>query len=387
MSLFKRTDASPERAERAIAIPWSVGSSTSSGESVTTHKALQIGAVWRCVSLVAELLSSLPVDLVRDSGGISRPVPIEPPIVSSPSLRVTRREWIFEYVVSMMLHGQAFGLVLARDATNRPTVVEWLDPTCVTVDCPDSLSLPIYRIDGQIVDRANIVHVRNFLLPGCIEGLSPVEYHAETLGLSIATRKFGAQWFGQGGHPSAILSTEMPLDPEQAKTMKERFLASVRGKREPAVLGAGIKYTPIQINPNESQFIESRNMNVAEIALMFGVPAEFIGGAQAGAQVTYANRDQRWLDFIATCLRHYAIRLEEAWSAMTVRGQEVRLNLDALLRGDTAARYGVHAVALQNHFLTIDEVRALENRPPLNNGEQFPSSGSSNSDTPSPEGG
>lgn len=376
MSLFKSTRADAPSAEtRSIfTLPWGGGSSTSSGEEVNTHTALQVGAVWRCVTLVAELISSLPVDVVRADGKVTTPVTKPPVVAVKPSLRVTRREWVYEYVASMMLHGQAIGLILATDRVGTPTVVEWVAPTSVNIVCETSFSQPEYYIDGVKVDRSKIVHVRNFILPGCIEGLSPIEYHAETIGLSIAARKFGARWFGDGGHPSAILSTDVKIDPAQAATIKERFVAALRGRREPAVLGAGFKYTPVQVSPNESQFLETRGATVSEIALIFGVPPEYVGGAQSGSSVTYANREQNWQDFIATCLRHYVIRLEEAWSAMTITGQEVKLNLDALLRGDTKSRYEVHEIGLRNHFVTIDEVRELENKPPLNNGEEFPGS-------------
>lgn len=357
--------AAPE--QRAILdLPWDFARRTASGEAVSRSSALHLPPVWRSVSLVAELLSSLPVDVYRGTGADRVPVAQPSPIVTQPSLRMTRREWVFQYVAAMMLDGNAYGVVLSVNPTTLlPETVEWVDNAAVSVDCANSLALPTYRLSGVEIPRERLIHVRNFTMPGCIEGLSPIEHHAETLGLSLAARKFGAQWFGDGAHPSAILSTEQRLTPEQAKAMKQGFMASLRGRREPAVLGSDIKYTPIQISPEQSQFLQTIQANVNDIAQIFGVPVEMIGGSPAGSSITYANREQRWLDFIATCLNHYAVRLEDALTAMTVRGQAVKFNMDALLRGDTMQRYQAHALGLTSGFLQMNEVRALENRTAL----------------------
>lgn len=375
MSFFAKPSTPEPAAARAItAFPWDIPSETNSGERVTPTTAMQLAAVWRCVTLVSELLSSMPVDVYRGSGPAKAEVDKPPTVVLRPSLRVTRREWVYQYVSSMMLRGNAYGVVLARDEnTELPTVVEWVDPTSVTVDCPSSLVLPEYFIEGRKVDRDSIVHLRNVLLPGYIEGLSPIEYHAETIGLGLAARKFGSQWFGQGAHPSAILSTDQKLVEKQAEEMKKSFIASIRKRREPAVLGAGIKYTPIQVNANESQFLATQQMSAVEIALVFGVPAEMIGASLPGSTntKTYANREQMWQDFVSTCLAHYAGRLEDAWSAMTPRGQKVQFNLDALLRGDTLSRYQAHAIGISSQFMTPNEARELEDRKPIDGGDEL----------------
>lgn len=375
MSFFAKPSTPAPAAGRAVSsLPWFDSPETNSGERVTPTTAMQLAAVWRCVSLVSELLSSMPVDVYRGSGPAKSEVERPPAIVSTPSLRVTRREWVYQYVSSMMLRGNAYGIVLARDPnTALPSVVEWVNPTSVTVDCPSSLALPEYYLDGRRIDRDSVLHLRNVLMPGCIEGLSPIEYHAETIGLGIAARKFGAQWFGQGAHPSAILSTDQKLVPEQAEEMKKSFLASIRKRREPAVLGAGIKYQAIQVSANESQFLATQQMSATEIALVFGVPAEMLGASVPGStnSKTYANREQMWQDFVSTCLAHYAGRLEEAWSAMTPRGQKVQFNLDALLRGDTLSRYQAHAIGISSQFLTPNEARELEDRKPIDGGDEL----------------
>ena len=366
MSLFGKPVA-PERRD-INSFPWydEYFRSSEAGETVTRYTAMQSPAVWRCVSLVQNLLGEMPIEVYRGDNPDPIPEARHPQLLRDPSFRVSRSEWISQYVAGMMLEGNAYGIVTSESETGIPTGIEWLSHNRMTVQCEHQLSIPIYYYQGQLIPPDKVVHIRNVLLPGCIEGLSPIEYHAETIGLNLAARKFGARWFGEGAHPTAILSTESRLDQEQAQQMKQRFLASVRGKREPAVLGAGIKYTPIQSDPGSAKFIETLMSSVSDIARVFGIPVEMIGGAPDGSSsITYANIQERWAYFIATVLHHYACRLETVLSEMLPGTMRVKFNLDALLRGDTMNRYAAYSTALASGFLTVDEVREEEDMGPI----------------------
>lgn len=369
MSLFARS-----REARAItSVPWFTDSAPRSDAGVTVNErtALQLSAVWACVSLITDLIASMPVDVYTESNGVRKPVTKKPNIVVSPSLRgLTRREWVSQAMHSLLINGNAFG-VITSEIDGRIEAVEWVSPNNFSVFEPNELAPPIYYLDGQIIPSSKVVHLRANLVPGSVVGLSPIEYQAQTIGIGLAAQKFGAQWFGQGAHPSALLTTDHPLKPEQADAMKVRWIAALKGKREPAVMGAGIKYTPVQVSPNESQFLETTMANLGEIARIFKVPVELIGGAAEGSSVTYANREERGLDLLAFNIQPWLTKLEDALDALLPPGQFVKFNVDAMLRVDLITRFQAHAIALQNHFETLDEVRDLEDRAPLNNGEQF----------------
>jgi HK97 family phage portal protein len=150
--------------------------------------------------------------------------------------------------------------------------------------------------------------------------------------------------------------------------VKYRISAATHGKREPLVVGGTgtgepITWTSLSINPNESQFIESRRVGVAEIARTFGLPPEMIGG-EAGSSLTYATVEGRALDFVRYSLTPWIVRLERAIGDLLPRGQTVRFNVNGLLRGTTKERYEAHKIALEAGWLSIDEVRALEDLPP-----------------------
>lgn len=361
----------PTRETRDITgFPWGIDQFRSeAGETVTGDKVLELPAVWRAVSIVGETLSSLPMDTVRNLSNGAHQVVTSPQIITNPSLRLTRREWVFTYVVSMMLHGNAYGVILSRDErTGYPTVIEWADPWTVDVQEHNQFDLPRYFVDGREIPRDRMIHIKNFLKPGCIKGLSAIEYHAETFGLALAARKYGARYFGDGAHPTAILSTEMKLTKDQALDMKKGFVASLRAKREPAVLGSNIKYQQIQTDPAAAGLYQILNEGIRDVALIFGIPIEYLFAAVEGSSMTYANREQMLMNFMDTCLSHYAARLEDALTVQLVRGQSAKFNFDAFLRGDTMTRYQAHQIGLAAGFLTINEVRGLEDLPPLQEG-------------------
>jgi HK97 family phage portal protein len=243
------------------------------------------------------------------------------------------------------------------------------DLMSVTVQPDGSIT---YRFRGQEVDPSDLWHVRAFVYPGNPLGLSPISYAAETVGLSLAVQRFGRQFFSQGATPTGILSTGGPMSRDNVDFTKEMLTRATRGKREPLIVSGGeVKWQSLSINPNESQFIDSRKLGVAEIARTFGVPPEMIGG-EAGNSLTYANTTQRSLEFVRYSLSPWMTRLEKAISTLLPRGQTVKFNPNSLLRGTTLERYQAHQIALASGWLTVDEVRALEDLGPMPAGATSP---------------
>src|SRR5690606_14847170 len=130
-----------------------------------------------------------------------------------------------------------------------------------------------------------------------------------------------------------------------------------------AVLNETTDFQPIAWNPTDMQLLEARKFALHEIALMFGLPLSFLGVEQASR--TYTNTEQEGLSLVKYSLRGPLARFEQALSQHLPRGTWAKANLDAFLRSDTLTRYQAHAIALQAKFLTDDEVRALEDLPPL----------------------
>lgn len=377
MSLFFRASGGGE--QRAISMDeWMRGfesnARTRSGETVTTDKALGLGAVWSSTNLLASIVANLPVDVFRGTGATKTPVNTPPALVETPSLIVSRSDWVYQAMMSLLLRGNAYGMVVERDPLLRPRTVEWLDPDAVEVHQASSLRPPTYRVSGQDVPRGDIIHVPAFLKPGSAVGMSPVAYHAEGIGLGLAAQKHGAQWFGDGAHPTAILhnKTQKALKPEVAKKVKARFMEVLRGGgREPLVLGSDWEYKPIQVSAAEAQFLQTQGYTDAQVAKLYGPGiAEVLGYSQAGGgSLTYSNRVDRSLDLLTYAVLPWVRKLEELLTSNIARPQTVRFNTNGLLRADPKTRHEMYRIDREIGLYSIDELRALEDLPPLPNGQ------------------
>ena len=209
-----------------------------------------------------------------------------------------------------------------------------------------------------------LLHIPWYVLPGQVLGLSPIKAFARTVETGILSERFARNFFRDDAIPSGVLETDRAVDQDQAKTIKSRFKAAASG-REPVVLGGGAKYHAITVPPDESQFLETIKANATQIASIYGVPPEMIGG-MSGSSMTYANVEQQSLNLVTHTFRPYLTKLEQHLSTLLPRPQVVRFNLDALLRADLKTRYQAHQIALKAPaFMTVDEVRELEDMGPM----------------------
>jgi HK97 family phage portal protein len=276
---------------------------------------------------------------------------------------------------SLLLRGNAYGLVTARSGPRlTPSQVEPVNPDSmsVTVGADGTIT---YRFKGRVLDPSDVWHVAAFRPAGSAVGLSPISFAAETIGLGLAVQRFGRSYFADGATPSGLLITNQKMSDLEADVVKDRLYRATHGRRQPLVVSGGgagdVKWQSLSIAPEESQFVESRKLGVSEIARTFGVPPEMIGG-EAGNSLTYATVEGRGLEFVRYSLSHWLVRLERSIGDLLPRGQSVKFNVNALLRGTTKERYEAHQIALASGWLTVDEVRALEDLGPMPAGASSP---------------
>lgn len=325
-------------------------------------RALQVSAVWACVRLIADSVSMMPLNSFTIRDGARVPTPL-PAFVQAPSADASMGEWVYMVLVSLLLRGNAYGRIVAKDGYGYPTQVELLNPEQVRCDTNPQTGKLRYVVNGVEVPNGNILHIRAFRMPGQRTGLSPIEYAATQINTDAAVGDFAYGFFRDGAHPSAILSTDATLTQDQAKTAKDRFVSAIKG-REPALLSGGVKYQQVQISPEESQFLETQKYGVSEIARIFGVPPEMIGG-EAGNSMTYANVEQRSLDFLTYTIQPWLTRLESTLAEMFPGPRHLRFDTAALTRTDFETLMRATSIGIASKQMTPDEARAKRDQPPL----------------------
>lgn len=379
--LGRREQRAPVFAEPPIPPNSATGGGFARVDLSRTESSLQKVAVYACVNLVATVAETMPLDYYPRPRE-TQPLPSWMADLGGDGYLLP--DWLYQFVYSAMLRGNVVGAVGQRNRTRgTPTLIQLQHPDLVGVWL-DQEGRPEWRFNGERVPIQDVWHKRVHPAPGRLLGLSPIAVHALTIGTGISALQFGAQWFQEGAHPSAILSSDQNLDSKQAATAKERFMAAVHGRREPAVLGNGWKYQSIQIAPNESQFLETNNYTAAECCRIFGPGFAEIFGYETGGSLTYSNIEQRSLDLLTYAVDPWLVRIERALSDLLPKPQTVKFNRSALVRTDLLTRYRAHAIALRNQFKVINEVRELEDMAPVEWGDVPSTTAPGNSD---PEGG
>ena len=368
MSLFRglRRTAPAETEERSLSYQdiWGGdlqfgGASTYAGATVTQEGSLRMIAVWACVSLIADAISSLPLELYSEWGGVKRELPT-PPWINSPNTEMTFADHWHRVMVSLLLDGNGY-IYLGRNSSAAISTLTPVHPAQVSVWRDHATQKLVYNVGGERLTSDDILHIPAFTVPGSLTGYSPIEMSRQAVGLGLVSEEYGARFFGQGATMSGVIEVPGDLTQEQAKVMAKTFSDAHSGTRKahlPGVLTAGSKWQPITVTNEQAQFLETRRFQKQEIANLFRVPPYMLDPTVSSTWGTGISEQNR--AFVTHTLMPWLIRVEQAISRLFPRGQYVKFNLDSLLRGQITERYQAYKVGLEAGFLTIAEVRELE---------------------------
>ena len=365
------------REERAVTFQsiWGSGdfleTSSMSGTFVDSKTALQVNAVFSAVSLISDTIATLPVDAYIRRDGARFAFRPRPEWVTKPDVDTTKEAFYGSIIVSLLLDGNAFIRVYSND---RGDVVNLnvLNPLDVDIR-RNGLGRVMFHVKGEerLLTSEDILFVPDLVRPGHIRGISRVEALKENFGLAKALENYAAKFFGSGTQTSGVLEFPGNLTAEQAKGMQEAFDSRHRGwgkAHKTAIISGGAKYVPTNVPNDQAQFLDSRRMAVEDVARAFNIPPHLLGLPGTNS---YASVEQNNLAWVTHCLRPIVEKIEGALNPLMSRypGGEnafIKFNLDGLLRADINSRMSAFSTGLQAGFLTINDVRRLEDLQPIN---------------------
>lgn len=360
----KKADSAEERSITYQDVFGEPAPVTHAGIAVSQETAMRLAAVYSCVTLISDTIASLPLHTYRSADGLR--VSTAPPAwVARPNPLQARFCTVQQVLAGLLLDGNAY-LYLLRNASGAVAELHPLHPSRVVPRLLDNGTIE-YLVDGrEMLSASELLHISAFTMPGQIRGISPIEVARQAIGLGLVAEEFGSLFFGQGATVSGVVQSPAPMNREQAEVMARSFAAHHAGARKahlPLILTAGATWQQITIPPEQAQFLETRRFQRQEIANLYRVPGYLIDPSVSSTWGT--GIEQQQIGFIQFTLQPWLTRIEEALSGLLPRGQFVKFNLDALLRGSTKDRYDAYAVALDHGFMTLNEVRAREDLPPL----------------------
>lgn len=356
------------------------GKDSWSGIDVDRHSAMGIAAVWACVRVLSETLASLPVFLYRriEKG---KEKAADHPLYDLLHIKPNSEETAFQFKETMMSHVVLQGNCYANKVTNGTGYVRELWPLSVEnvkeVKRVNGELFYVYRDSGRdvLIPKAEMFHVPGLGYDG-IRGYSPIELLKQQFGSAIASRRYGAEFFKNGGRPDGVLKHPGKLKDEAFKRLRDSWASAHSdwgSKSKTAILEEGADYQAVSIPPEHAQFIETMKFSVNEIARIFRVPPHLIADLD---RATFSNIEHQGIEFVVHTMRPWLVRWEQAITLQLIPEREQReyfaeFQVDALLRGDIQARYQAYRTGREMGVLSANDIRALENMNPIDGGDDY----------------
>lgn len=348
---------------------WAEGMVRTGAASATPDQAMRLSAVFACLRILSEAVATMPLDTFQRNNGARMSYRPKPAYLTFQPPQGSRIDYLSQVMLSLLTDGNAF-IATPRDRFGVPQDLVVIDPTRVAVN-RDSRGEIGYKVGERTYDETEILHVKGMSMPAALRGLSPLGYARETIDLGLSAQRYGASFFANGALPGAVIEAPGEFPREAAERVAAMWNSRHQGVGNAArvgVLTKGARLTKVSVSPNEAQFLETRQFQVPDVARIFGVPPHLIADASNSTSWGSGLAEQN-LAFGQFSLRPWVDRIEDAHGRLlTTHGLPdvfVKLNMDALLRAGTAERYAAHQVGIDAGFLLPDEVRRLEDLPPL----------------------
>ncbi len=354
---------------------WQGGGVDTAGTAVNERTALQVAAVYGSVSVIANAVSTLPLELFSSSIPATKRLLPPGPLLTQPYQEISRIDWLKQYVMSMALRGNFYGHIIERDGDLFPSQIKPEHPDDMgirRVTLRDGSRRLEYRIRGKVIPNDDIFHIRHMSVPGALVGLNPIEYLRLTLGLARAQDLYGGAFFNNSARPDVVLESDEDLNDEEVRRLAASWRDSQQGigaAHMPAVASGGVKVKVVSINPEDAQFLESREFSQATIAgMIFHVPLHMVGLVSKSTSwgTGIAQQEQ---GFVTNTLMGYLAPLEEGITAIGPRdGRINKFNVKKRMRGDPLQRMQTAALGIASSVLCPDEAREDEDLPPIPGG-------------------
>ena len=344
--------------------------SSLSATKVDSDTAFQVNAIYSAVSLISDTISTLPVGSFIRRDGSRYPFRPTPSWVTKPDVDTTKEAFWGAIIVSLLLDGNAFVRVYSND---RGQIVNLnvLNPHHVKIK-RNGIGRIMFEIEDnkEMLSSEEVIFIPDVVRPGKLRGVSRVDALKTNWGLAIALENYAATFFGSGTQTSGVIEFPGNLTAEQAKALQEGFDARHKGwgkAHRTGIISGGAKYVPTSVENDKAQFLDSRRLAVEDVARAFNIPPNLLG---VQGSFTYSSVEMNNQAFVTHTLRPIVQKLESAFSPLLSRepGGEtafIKFNLDGLLRADVNTRMSAYSTGLQAGFLTINDVRRLEDLRPV----------------------
>jgi len=358
------------------------GSLSSAGPAVTERTAMAISAVYACIGLIGGAIASLPLQIYQRGQDSRKRIDHDLWwLLNEQPAPAYSASVFWEYIAwSLLLHGDAFARIMRRgDAIKAFELIHPLDVSVSKIE--DRLAYSFIGQEGKIIaiDQDDMLHIPGLGFDG-LRGLSPLRHAArQTMGLSLAADEYSSRFFSNGARPDYVVTLPNNPNPDQVKMFRESWMARYSGignAHIPAILAGGGDVKALSLNPGDSQLIETRNFQASDIARFYGVPPHLIGLTDKSTSWG-TGIEQQSIGFVKYTLQRHLVKIEQEINRKCFRIARnfAEFNTSGLERGDYKARNEGYRIALgragEPGWMTVNEIRKLENQPPIEGGDRL----------------
>jgi HK97 family phage portal protein len=350
------------------------GSRTPSGIRVTADNSMACSAYTACIRVISDAVSSLPLHVyerLANGGKAKAPAnPVYRLLHMQPNPWQTAQEFR-DWMTGMYLHYGASYAEIRPGARGAISELWPLHSSRMEAERLENGRLryrykePTGRV--TVYNQEQIFALR-FTTEDGIRAIPTYKIFQNAIGLAQALEAHGSTYFGNGARPGIVLESDNPIPAEASERLREQWERMHRGPDRAfrtAVLPNGVKAKELSSSNEAAQFLETRQYQVIEICRAFRVPPHMI---QDLTRSTYSNIEVQGTEFVQHCLLPHLKRWEAAISRDLIVDDETYFaehSVSGLLRGDHASRSAYYVSALQNGWMTVNEIRELENLNPI----------------------
>jgi HK97 family phage portal protein len=342
------------------------------GKVVTEGNALTFSGVLACVNVISDTVASIPLFLYeknQDTRTKARDHPLYGLLHDQPNPEMTSASFRAMMQVHLLLWGNAYAEIQWGN-DGYPKALWPLNPSTTVMEREQGTKKIRYRVsipNGKqvLLPAENVLHLVGLTLDG-IQGISPIGLAREAIGLGLSAEEFGSRFFGNNATPGGVLEHPKALGKDAQGNLRESWNEMHKGLENShriAILEEGMQYKQIGIPQKDAQFLETRKFQLEEIARIYRVPQHLIGILD---KATFSNIEHQDISFVKHTIRPWLVRWEQSMvrsllTSIERKRYSIEFNVDGLLRGDINTRYKGYHFAINDGWMSGNDVRKLEN--------------------------
>ena len=352
------------------------------GMRITPETVKRIGAAQSCTRIISRNMAMMPLKVFTDTPQGKR-LATECPEYTLLYSRPNDRQTAYEFREMQQGHFELSGNAYAEKKMDRRGVTQQLLPMHPARVVPEVLTngRMRYRYSDPLTSTTRVLvqdevfHLRNWSDDGYV-GQSTVSMGADIFGVALAAQDYSSRFFQNDAKPGLYFE-QTGVNRFKSEQDKEQFRENWRqsqtgrNRHKTAILPVGMTLKEFGIKPSDAQLLDARKFSRIEICSLFGVPPHLIGETEKAA--TYASVEQFNIMFATQCLLPRVVAWEQAIQRDLLQDDSfaAKFSMAAILRGDNASRTAAYAVAIQNGWMSQNDVRLLEDMDPVEGGNTY----------------